>query len=248
MSSGCVVAESWKTNLPTGNKQSVLSDLPNIPYLNCRRLPRKRQSLRQRHQQQHRQVSLIVNFWCYYRYLHYRETDSIPILVHLTGKPHRFRPGTVALREIRRYQRSTDLLIRKLPFARLVRHSLYIMLFVFDTTTLQTLICVFIVSPGSWNHQQRRPRAIPMDRWRLVGAPRSHRRLPCPLVRRLQLVCHPRKACDHYAQGYAAGTSYSWPHLWNCFLLKAGCCIVINLLQDLKKRQLVFGWTDFWLT
>ncbi|KAF5832580.1 histone H3 variant [Dunaliella salina] len=38
-----------------------------------------------------------------------------------TGKPHRYRPGTVALREIRKYQKSTDLLIRKLPFARLVR-------------------------------------------------------------------------------------------------------------------------------
>ena len=36
-------------------------------------------------------------------------------------KPHRYRPGTVALREIRRYQKSTDLLIRKLPFSRLVR-------------------------------------------------------------------------------------------------------------------------------
>ena len=36
-------------------------------------------------------------------------------------KPHRYRPGTVALREIRRYQKSTDLLIRKLPFRRLVR-------------------------------------------------------------------------------------------------------------------------------
>lgn len=36
-------------------------------------------------------------------------------------RPHRFRPGTVALREIRRYQRSTELLIRKLPFQRLVR-------------------------------------------------------------------------------------------------------------------------------
>jgi len=36
-------------------------------------------------------------------------------------KPHRFRPGTVALREIRRYQKSTDLLLRKLPFQRLVR-------------------------------------------------------------------------------------------------------------------------------
>ncbi|ODM86685.1 histone H3.3 [Orchesella cincta] len=30
-------------------------------------------------------------------------------------KPHRYRPGTVALREIRRYQKSTELLIRKLP-------------------------------------------------------------------------------------------------------------------------------------
>lgn len=38
-------------------------------------------------------------------------------------KKHRFRPGTVALREIRKYQRSTELLLRKLPFARLV--SLY---------------------------------------------------------------------------------------------------------------------------
>ena len=40
-------------------------------------------------------------------------------------KPHRYRPGTVALREIRRYhrryQKSTELLICKLPFQRLVR-------------------------------------------------------------------------------------------------------------------------------
>ena len=36
-------------------------------------------------------------------------------------KPRRFRPGTVALRQIRRYQKSTDLLIRKIPFQRLVK-------------------------------------------------------------------------------------------------------------------------------
>merc|ERR1712153_209362 len=36
-------------------------------------------------------------------------------------KPHRFRPGTVALRMIRKYQKSTELLIRKLPFQRLFR-------------------------------------------------------------------------------------------------------------------------------
>ena len=33
----------------------------------------------------------------------------------------RYRPGTVALREIRKYQKTTELLIRKLPFQRLVR-------------------------------------------------------------------------------------------------------------------------------
>lgn len=36
-------------------------------------------------------------------------------------KPHRYRPGTVALRDIRRYQKSTELFIRKLPFNRLVK-------------------------------------------------------------------------------------------------------------------------------
>jgi histone H3 len=36
-------------------------------------------------------------------------------------RPHRFRSGTVALREIKRYQKSTDLLIKKRPFQRLVR-------------------------------------------------------------------------------------------------------------------------------
>jgi len=46
------------------------------------------------------------------------------LVVPATGghkKPHRFRPGTVALREIRKFQRSPDLLIRKAPFQRLVR-------------------------------------------------------------------------------------------------------------------------------
>ena len=36
-------------------------------------------------------------------------------------RPHRYRPGTVILREIRRYLRTNELLIRKLPFNRLVR-------------------------------------------------------------------------------------------------------------------------------
>jgi histone H3 len=43
---------------------------------------------------------------------------SAPATGHVK-KPHRYRPGTVALREIRRYQKSTELLLRKRPFRRL---------------------------------------------------------------------------------------------------------------------------------
>lgn len=45
-----------------------------------------------------------------------------PVNADGTGrKKRRFKPGTVALREIRRYQKSTELLIPKLSFSRLVR-------------------------------------------------------------------------------------------------------------------------------
>jgi histone H3 len=50
-----------------------------------------------------------------------RSASSGAAVAGAIRKPHRFRPGTVALREIRNYQRSTEMLIRKLPFQRLVR-------------------------------------------------------------------------------------------------------------------------------
>ena len=45
---------------------------------------------------------------------------SVPKSQGGVKKPHRFRPGMVTLKEIRRYQKSTELLIRKLPFQHLV--------------------------------------------------------------------------------------------------------------------------------
>lgn len=62
--------------------------------------------------------SLTGNFW-------YCE-DKAKIANWLTVSPGnrkkpRYKPGTVALREIRRYQKTTELLIAKLPFSRLVR-------------------------------------------------------------------------------------------------------------------------------
>ena len=47
-----------------------------------------------------------------------RKTTPIPMGIK---RPRRFRPGTIALREIRKFQKSTDLLIRKLPFQRVVK-------------------------------------------------------------------------------------------------------------------------------
>lgn len=45
------------------------------------------------------------------------ERKSAPTL----KKFYRFKPGTVAIREIKKYQRSNELLIKKLPFQRLIR-------------------------------------------------------------------------------------------------------------------------------
>ena len=36
-------------------------------------------------------------------------------------KPHQYRPGLVALREIRRYQQSTECLIKRTPFNKLIK-------------------------------------------------------------------------------------------------------------------------------
>ncbi|CAD6439752.1 1dbe4663-c512-4cde-9486-f38e0ad15035 [Sclerotinia trifoliorum] len=45
-----------------------------------------------------------------------RAGDPVP-----QGKKRRYKPGTLALKEIRKFQKSTDLLLLKLPFSRLVR-------------------------------------------------------------------------------------------------------------------------------
>ena len=60
-------------------------------------------------------------------------------------KPHRFRPGTVALREIRKYQKSTELLIRKRPFARYVdTFCMTVLLFVvLNVSIIDLYLCIY---------------------------------------------------------------------------------------------------------
>lgn len=51
------------------------------------------------------------------------DARNVPAKKAPPRKPRRYRPGMKALKEIRQYQKSTDLLLRKLPFSRLVRCS-----------------------------------------------------------------------------------------------------------------------------
>ena len=126
-------------------------------------------------------------------------------------KPHRYRPGTVALREIRRYQKSTELLIRKLPFQRLVREvaqdfktdlrfqssavmclqvcSHFFRLCGFHLTSILVVLC-----HGSiW--------VVPF-----AGSCRSHSRRP---LRRRKSLCSPREAHHHHAKGHATSQENS---------------------------------------
>ncbi|TKA62674.1 histone H3-like centromeric protein hH3v [Friedmanniomyces simplex] len=50
-----------------------------------------------------------------------RRDSAVPSTSGFVKKKMRYKPGTRALQEIRRYQRSTQLLMAKLPFSRLVR-------------------------------------------------------------------------------------------------------------------------------
>ena len=51
--------------------------------------------------------------------------DEYKRSIGFTIKRRRYRPGTLALREIRKYQKSTDLLIKRAPFIRLVKEILH---------------------------------------------------------------------------------------------------------------------------
>ena len=52
---------------------------------------------------------------------HIHHLQQTPTTAKPLSKKYRYRPGSVALREIRRYQKSTELVIPRMPFQRLVR-------------------------------------------------------------------------------------------------------------------------------
>ena len=91
-------------------------------------------------------------------------------------KPHRYRAGTVALKDIRHFQKRTTLLIRQAAFPE--------------------------VGEGDRPRLQKRS-AIPVSGDTMSS--RSNRGLSCRAVRRHQAVRHPCKASHHHAQGHSVG-------------------------------------------
>ena len=87
----------------------------------------------------------------------------------------------MALREIRKYQKSTELLIRKLPFQRLVREIAQD----FKTDLRFQSSAVLALQEAAEAY--------------LVGPVRGH-----------QPGSHPRQACHHHAQGHPAGPPHPW--------------------------------------
>ena len=125
-------------------------------------------------------------------------------------KPHRYRPGTVALREIRRYQKSTDLLIRKLPFQRLVREIAqdFKSELRFQGSALLALHEVSLYFQYVYLFYFKHQYNNKMQNGKISNFTTGCRGISCWTIRGLQLVCYPWQACNHHAQGYSACPSY----------------------------------------
>ena len=95
-------------------------------------------------------------------------------------KPHRYRPETAALREIRRYQRSRD---------------------AHQETTFPVL------SEGNCSRLQGRCKVPVGCNYGYAGSIGS---LPGGTLRGLQPVCHPCKVSHHHAQRYSTGKTHPW--------------------------------------
>lgn len=117
----------------------------------------------------------------FYVYLHHKWPFRVFMSIHPLAHAgtHRFRPGTVALREIRKYQRSTELLIRKLPFARLVT--------VFHLFTIQ---CAHKCSTGAVQVLNR----LSDRAWCTTAVPRDHKHVCAGAVQvdSRGVACHAR--------------------------------------------------------
>lgn len=119
-------------------------------------------------------------------------------------KPHRYKPGTVALREIRRYQKSTELLMAKLPFSRLVSCAR-------GVSPMRSLLTGDEIGTRNLNeHDVSILRSHAMAVASNTSTTRSRGSLSGTSVRRLEPLRHPREARYDHAKGHSISTTDTW--------------------------------------
>lgn len=128
--------------------------------------------------------------------------------------------------EIRKYQKSTELLIRKLPFQRLVREIAQdfkvcfnllstIWCYAYAACILISMSAWWTSPPADWSAFPEPCRPCP---------PGGCRGIPCWSVRGHQPLRYPRQARDHHAQGHSAGQEDPWRE----GLINPPSCITTN--------------------
>ena len=129
----------------------------------------------------------------------------------------RYKPGTVALREIRRYQKSTELLMSKLPFSRLVRHLTHCPTasegkrrWLRPIESESNADAVSATGPRDCaDHGARTYRRHAVAIASNPSPPGSRRGFLGASLRGHESLRHSRETCDHHAKGYSAGQTDS---------------------------------------
>lgn len=111
------------------------------------------------------------------------------------GRRRRYRPGTLALKEIRRYQNNTDLLVAKLPFARLVGYPI---------AHLPVSVLTPYAGPRNCATVPTARRGAQVAVPGHPSPPRIRRSLPSPPFRGYESLRHPRQARHHHAERHPA--------------------------------------------
>ena len=130
----------------------------------------------------------------------------------LRPRSHLTPPLHLQLREIRKYQKSTELLIRKLPFARLVspRNAGW------PSTRADNRAAARhdraptsppLTPPGARGHLAVHDKRVPVEGVRAVGAAGDGRGVPRRAAGGREPVRHPRQAGDDSGEGYPAGAA-----------------------------------------
>lgn len=119
--SAVVKKSSAKTSVKSGAKLTVKSDVQSSRVRNVPQVKKAPQAKKVTQVKKAKTESTKIHSKLIKKSSKGLKGLKAKVPLEVTKKPHRFHPGTVSMREIRKYQKSVNLLIPRLPFGKLVR-------------------------------------------------------------------------------------------------------------------------------